>query len=178
MKLDLQRDAQRISRFIQKRIRDFPVYENLGPGNDSDPISLMTLGYYLEQTGYLALVFDTRMRAECDGEWTLHIENTVNVMPFPKWKAAFDVLCDGGSVDVTLPNGRGRTLDDSDDNDSVARLFGEIIRDVVLSLRENGGFDQLPLAPKAFFSVEEFDGHWGWPAHQKRYSLGRLKKKA
>ena len=176
MKLDLQKDAQRIRRFIEKRVRDYPVYVNLGPGNDADPISLITLGYYLEQTGYFALVFDTRSDADNDGQWTLHIENEVNVLPFPKWCAAFEKLCDGGQVDVTLPNGEIRTLDNSDDNDTVAQMFGEIIRETMLSLREAGRFDKLPLSPNAFFSIEEFDGHWGWPSYEKRKTLGRLRK--
>ena len=40
MKLNLQQDAQKLRRFIQKRIADYPVYVNLGPGNDEDPITL------------------------------------------------------------------------------------------------------------------------------------------
>lgn len=51
MKIDLQKDAQKIRRYIEKRIRDYPNYENLGPGDDSDPIALITVGYYLEQAG-------------------------------------------------------------------------------------------------------------------------------
>jgi hypothetical protein len=98
MKLDLQKDAQKIGRYIQQRVRDYPVFINLGPGKDDDPISLVTLGYYVEQTGYLALVFDTRPDADNDGQWTLHIENDVNVIAFPKWLAAFERLCGRSQV--------------------------------------------------------------------------------
>jgi hypothetical protein len=176
MKLDLRKDEQKIRRFVEKRIRDYPVYENLGPGDDADPIGLITLGYYLEQAGYVALVFDTRPRADHDGQWTAHIENDVNVLNFPKWFAAFMKLCQGGSVDVTLPSGKLRTLDESDDNQSVAQLFGEMLRDLMLSLRDSGAFAKLPLAPKAFFVIEEFDGQWGWPDYGKRKTLGRLSR--
>lgn len=176
MKLDLRKDAQKIRRFIEKRIRDYPKYENLGPGEDADPIALISLGYYLEQTGYFAMVIDTRPDADNDGEWTLHIENDVNVLAFPQWCAAFEELCEGGSVSVTLPNGKTRILDEADDTDSVARLFGETIREIVVSLRDAGAFDSLPLSPKAFFVIEEFDGHWGWPDYKKRKTLGRLRK--
>ncbi len=177
MKLNLQQDAQKIRRYIERRVRDYPVYVNLGPGDDHDPISLVTLGYYLEQAGYFALVFDTRPDADHDGQWTLHIENDVNVLPFPKWRAAFERLCDGGSVDVALPGGATRTLDDSDDNESVAQLFGEVIRDTFLALRDSGALDTLPWAPRAFFVIEEFDGHWGWPDYNRRKTLGRIRKK-
>lgn len=177
MKLDLQKDAQKIRRFVEKRIRDYPFYENLGPGNDADPIALMSLGYYLEQAGWFALVFDTRAAADNDGNWTLHIENDVNVLPLPKWCAAFEKLCDGGRVEVTLLNGKTRALDNSLDYESVAGIFGETIRETMLSLRDAGTLSALPLSPKAFFVIEEFDGHWGWPEYKKRKSLGRLRKK-
>ncbi len=175
MKLDLQKDVRKIRRFLEKRIHDYPVYENLGPGDDADPIALITLGYYVEQSGYVALVFDTRPKADHDGQWTLHLENEVNVLPFPKWCAAFETLCDGGTVAVTLPEGATRVLDDSDDNESVAALFGETLRDLMLAARDEGVFASLPLAPKAFFVIEEFGGQWGWPDYDQRKKLGRLR---
>lgn len=177
MKIDLQKDAQKIRRYIEKRIRDYPNYENLGPGDDSDPIALITVGYYLEQAGNVTLVFDTRPNADHDGEWTGYIANEVNVLPFPKWQAAFEKLCEGGTVVVTLPNGNLRTLDDSDDNESVAKVFGEMIQEILVSLRDAGAFEKLPLSPKAFFVIEEFEGQWGWPSYAKRKTLGRLRTK-
>ncbi|MGC1275915.1 MAG: hypothetical protein WBC44_19590 [Planctomycetaceae bacterium] len=175
MKLDLQKDERKFRRFVEKRLRDYPVYENLGPGNDADPIALMTVGYSFEQSGYAALVLDTRPDADHDGQWTLHIENETNVLPFPKWCAAFETLCDGGTVDVVLPDGRPRTLDDSDDNESVAALFGETLRDAMQALNREGKFAGLPRTPGAFFIVEEFNGQYGWPDYDDRKSLGRLK---
>jgi hypothetical protein len=177
MKLDLQKDAEKIRKFIEKRIRDYPNYVNQGPGEDEDPIALATIGYYFEQSGYFALVFDTRPTADSDGDWTLHLDSKKNMLSFPKWVAAFDALCDGGSVEVTLPNGKQRTLGESDDNESVHRLFGEMIRDIVIELRAAGAFEKLPLTPKAFLIIEEFDGNWGWPGYEKRKTLGRLRKK-
>ncbi len=45
-----------------------------------------------------------------------------------------------------------------------------------LSLREEGMLAERPLAPKAFFIIEEFDGYYGWPGYKNRKTLGRLKK--
>jgi len=95
---------------------------------------------------------------------------------FPKWCAAFEKLCDGGSVDVTMPDGTIRKLDESEDNESVAKLFGEMILEVVKTLRDAEAFERLPLSPKAFFVIEEFAGNWGWPAYSKRKSPGRLRR--
>jgi hypothetical protein len=177
MKLNLKQDAQKIRGFIAKRIADYPVYVNLGPGEDEDPISLVTFGYYVFQTGYFAMVFDTRPDADSDGNWTLHIENDTNVLEFPKWCSAYEKLCDGGSVDVILPNDAPRTLGSSDDEESVAKLFGEMILDIIQGLQKEHAFDVLPLTRNAFFIIEEFDGTWGWPKYEKRKSLGRIRKK-
>lgn len=176
MKLNLQKDGQKLRRFIQERIADYPVYVNLGPGNDEDPITLITFGYYIFQTGYFAMVFDTRPDADSDGKWTLHIENETNVLQFPKWCKAFEALCDGSKVDVVLPDGSERTLDDTEDNESVTKLFGTMILDIIQGLQRKHAFDGLPLAPKAFFIIEEFDGTWGWPDYKKRKTLGRIRK--
>lgn len=177
MQLDLRQDARKIRRYLERRIRDYPVSENLGPGEDADPIRLLTLGYALEQSAFVALVFDTRPKADNDGQWTLHIENNVNVLRFPKWEQAFAMLCDGGRVEVTLPDGSPHTLDENDDNESVAQLFGEMLRDTLLSLRDAGALTGLPLDPKAFGVIEEFYGNWGWPEYDERKKLGRLKAK-
>ncbi len=67
MKLNLQKDTQKLLRYIRQRIVNYPVYINLGPGNDEDPIALITFGYYIFQTGYFAMVFDTRPDADSDG---------------------------------------------------------------------------------------------------------------
>jgi hypothetical protein len=78
---------------------------------------------------------------------------------------------------VIITDGKTRKLGESDDNESVARLFGETILKIMLSLREADAFASLPLGTKAFFIIEEFDGNWGWPAYEKRKTLGRLRKK-
>lgn len=74
LKLDLQRDQQKVRRYFERRIRDYSVHINLGPGEDEDPISLITIGFYASQGGYVSLIFDTRPNAGphhgFDGEWT------------------------------------------------------------------------------------------------------------
>ena len=53
LKLDLQREHQKVRRYFERRVRDYSVYLNLGPGEDEDPISLMTVGFYASQGGYV-----------------------------------------------------------------------------------------------------------------------------
>ena len=174
MKLDLRRDLKELEDFILEKIRIYDEYENLGPGDDDDPIQRITLGYYVEQTGYVAVIFDTRPDATNDGEWTMHIEEDDNMVFVPGWEDAFNHLCDEVTVTVSLPNGKSRILDTKDDNESVATFFGEQICELVLGLKKRKIFDSLPLAKNAVLSVEDFNGLWAWPNSSKDQEQARL----
>ena len=54
MKLDLRKDQKTIAKHIAERVRDYPMYVNNGPGEDEDPISLITLGFAFDQSGWIA----------------------------------------------------------------------------------------------------------------------------
>lgn len=47
MQIDLVRDGRAIWKYIGQRIRNYPIYVNEGPGEDEDPIALITLGFQL-----------------------------------------------------------------------------------------------------------------------------------
>lgn len=177
MTLNLQADSQAIRDYIEERIRNYSVGKNGGPGDGKNPIGLITAGYSFEQSGNVHVVFDTRPDADSDGQWTNHLGTKANTLGFPAWLNAFEHLCDEGSVTVTMPNGEERVLDESADSEIVARMFGELLRDVMVSLRNAGAFAKLPLAPEAFFVVEDFDGQYGWPGYEKRKTLGSLSPK-
>ena len=174
MKLNLRQDLKEIEKFIVEKIGDFEEYENFGPGDDDDPVKLITVGYYVEQTGYVAVVFDTRPNAKTDGEWTSYIDEDDNMVFVPDWEDAFNHLCDEGTVSVSLPNGKSKKLDTKDDNASVAAFFGEQLRDVLLALKDRNAFDALPLAKNATLRIEDFDGLWAWPTSKKDQKLSRL----
>lgn len=178
MTLNLQNDSQSIRDYIEERIRAYSGKQTGGPGNGSQPVGLITAGYSFEQSGTVCVVFDTRPDADSDGQWTNHMGNKANVLKMPAWCEAFEHLCNEGTVRAIMPNGEERILDEQADNETVAQLFGELLRDVMLSLRDTGAFATLPLSPEAFFVVEDFDGQWGWPGYEKRKSLGSLKSKA
>ena len=44
MKVDLAKDQNTIRRYILQRIKEYPVYENNGPGEEDAPIQLITMG--------------------------------------------------------------------------------------------------------------------------------------
>lgn len=177
MKLDLAKDRVKLRKYIEKRIRDYPVYVNLGPGEDDAPIGLITLGYYAEQGGYANLVFDTRPDADVDGEWTVHIDNDTNTCPFPKWNDACEAIYEGETVAVTKHDGSQVTLADADGDEVVQAVFGDMLTDLLKELRDDGTLSQLPLSPTAFMVVEEFDGRFNFPSsYEKRKTDGRIAK--
>lgn len=103
MKLDLRKDYQGILKHIKERVQDDPVDINIGPGDDDDPESQITLGYAFVQSGWISLVFDTRPGADSDGEdghWQSFIDETehelqhwrriITLRPKPRYSAAFD----------------------------------------------------------------------------------------
>ena len=179
MKLDLAKDQRKIRRYIKQRIKEYPVYVNNGPGDDEDQIQLVTMGYYLEQTGYFALVFDTRPDADSDGEWTLYIDDGVTMLHFPKWCSMLEAWYEGTPIDLVLPNGKSRRVTrKSHTHETIAQIFGEMLRDTMISLRDEGALASLPLSDDAFLIVDEFDGHWSWPETYKARKLVKLNPKA
>lgn len=174
MKLDLRPDLKALRDFICEKISVYDEYENIGPGDDDDPIRLVTVGFHVEQNAFVCVVFDTRSDADVDGEWTMFQEED-NMVYVPEWEDAFDYLCDEGAVSVSLANGKKKKLDTRDDNDSVAKFFGEQILELVLQMQSANEFDSLPLAKNAFLSIEEYGGRWGWPEYKQRKKLGQFK---
>jgi hypothetical protein len=128
MKLDLSRDKEKIRQYISKRIKNYPVYVNDGPGEDDDPIQAIMLGFLAEQVGYIYLVFDTRPGRNLDGNWTLHIDEPT-MLDLPKWCDFYEKARDGNAVTLILDDGTVKKLKysiegegESVDNDSHEEL--------------------------------------------------------
>lgn len=174
MTLDLHTDQAKLRRYVQQRIDDYASTPNIGPGSPTDPIRLVTFGYYVEQGGYVNLVFDTRADAQIDGKWTLYIGHEKNTLPFPEWLAAYHALWDGQEVSVVRHDGTKSTLLPSDAGDGANRVFGETIADLMRQLRDDGSFQKLPLASDALMNLEEFDGRYAWPLNAALHMEGRI----
>jgi len=161
MQLDLRRYSTKTGKHIAQRVRDYPTYFNEGPGKDEDPITQITIGYQFDQAGWLALVFDTRPGASPDGEWNSFIEQ--NATDFDDWYKAFNALVENGtSIELTLPDGSRRILGPESREEEVAECLGAMIRDVLVSARDNGDLATLPLAARCILVVEEHDGYYSW----------------
>ena len=161
MQLDLRKAARLIRKQITQRVRDYPLYINEGPGRDEASIQQITIGYQFDQSGWLAIIFDTRPQAKNDGEWNSYIEP--NAIEFDEWHRAFSDLVENGSpINLILPDGTKRKLGKGTTVEQVAESIGITIRDALLQARDNGVFAGLPLAPNCSYVVEEHEGYFGW----------------
>lgn len=161
MKLDLRKSSKTLRKHLAQRVRDYPLYINEGPGKDEAPISQITVVYEFDQSGWVAIVFDTRPQAKPDGEWNSYIEP--NLIDFPDWiRAIEDLEENGAAIRVTLPDGTKASYDSDSSMEDLAQCFGQTIRDVLIGAQEDGLFASLPLASDCILIVEEQNGHYGW----------------
>lgn len=178
MKLDLRKDQKAIAKPIAERVRDYPVYVNNGPGEDDDPISLITLGFAFDQSGWIALVFDTRPKAESDGHWQSYLEE--NEQSLEHWFDAVDPIHEatafGGKADslvITRHDGKKKIFKQYD-VEEIAEQVGSMLWQTLVDARDKGLFKKLPLVKGCLMGVEEQDGYYEWPHYKDRIKLGRV----
>ena len=170
MKIDLKSDAETVFNHLKKRVADYPDYVNIGPGEDDAPITYITLGYQVSQSGWVALIFDTRPDGGPDGEWQAHIGD--NCLEFSGWLKAVDALWDDGEpIELILHDGKKETLGQDDD---LAAPVGQMLASVLVRARTEKCFHDLPLAENRSMGVEDHDGAFGWPSYDNRFTDGRL----
>jgi hypothetical protein len=151
---------------VRQRVKDYPVYVNAGPGKDEADVSLITLGFSFEQAGWYSLVFDTRPDAAPDGEWQGYIEE--NAIDTPVW-----CLDDVPQVNIMHYDERWKPPKRPLTDEYIAKLFGKMMRDVLLHSRKQSVFKRLPLAANCALSVEEHEGRYGWPNYEALRTTGR-----
>ncbi|WP_147866002.1 hypothetical protein [Stieleria maiorica] len=173
--IDLREEKKRIRAYIEQRVAGYADQENFGPGEPTDPIGLITLGFYAEQTGYIALVFDTRPDAEVDGSWTTFIDDDLNVFYVTEWCGLYAAIVEEQTVTMTDHLGREHIIRDNEISDEdLNALFGEMLTALMHELRDDGTFAKLPLRPDAFLVIEEFDGRYFWPTYETRKTEGAI----
>ena len=60
---------------LLEKVLNFKTKLYSGPGRRADPVSQITIGYSCDQDGWFSIIFDTRLDASFDGEWTCFIED-------------------------------------------------------------------------------------------------------
>ena len=162
-RLDLRKDFAKFYEFVAQRVRSFNPKTNEGPGKGKR-VSRIDVGFGLYQSGWACLVFDTRRNPEPDGEWNMHIDETV--LERPRWAKACDAV-DEGPLHVILPDGTRLQFPAGSTGQLVAAI-GDMLRAALLKARDDGLLSALPKAPRCELGVEEQDGTYGWPTYAER----------
>ena len=163
MHLDLIQDQQKLRRFLAKRIKDYPVYENIGPGRDDAPVSNVVFGFSFHE-GWASVIFDTRRGGPIDGEWTAHLERGLTYLDFLSWRRAFRHLHDGKRIEMTSRDGKGFV--DPKFGIDLSKQIGEMIIDVMDDFRDNPPAG-IPFTRSAFMYLQEFDSQFEWPGQSE-----------
>lgn len=169
---DFRPDAMALLSYIEQRVTQFDPDDNDAPGENGNGISLVQVGFEHEQSGYVALVFDTRPDAEPDGEWTMHIESERNWIQFPRWgevtMESFDKVhggqADAAKIEFLTFDGSTTQFDPTRGNAyDYAAIFGDLIKKVVLAARDTGIFAKLPVTGDCQIVIEMINGLFIWP---------------
>jgi len=156
--LDLRNDLEEIESYIVNRVRDFDPKLNHGPG-ESSAISQIVTSFECDQAGWVAMVFDTRPVPLPDGEWTLYLEDSP-MLNRDHWIKAGTANFRGT---ITVVNIDGVQNTYSEENATFTVEIGEMIKRVVLNVRDRGEFSRLPIAQGCQIFVEDFNGEYFWP---------------
>jgi hypothetical protein len=157
---------------IRKDIPDFDSYlrERIAKdGAGSDPVSRIQFGFEFGQTNYVVLVLDRRRGAEPDGEWTQEVDQMFDdktVLLCPNWPIWGDLPEDEHVSFIDLS---GKEVDVMDNPDElICNIIGEALKQVLVSARSKGVFENLPRLPKCELAVENIEGYYGWPRYEDR----------
>lgn len=108
-----------------------------------EKVHFIQAGYQIDQAGLFYLYIDTNEGAGPDGSWTLELAQEEGILSLP-------------------------TFQSFKDYDAQSEKKGELIKKVILKLRDEGIFKELNLAEGCDIGIEEFDGGWSWPEYEKR----------
>jgi hypothetical protein len=161
MKLDLRRDCTDFYAYLADRVRGYDPATNDGPGGPG-VVRVVQVGFEYSQSGWVAVVFDTRPDAEPDGEWNSHIEG--NTFERPEWVAVGEANLDG-PVTLVRPDGTETELPEGTE---LAEPLGQMLTEVLLRARADGLFSGLPKAEACKLAVEHHEGAYGWPDDEAR----------
>jgi hypothetical protein len=130
-----------------------------------EPVSQIDFGFEFGQGNELWLVFDTRLDAKPDGEWTLQV-GKIPALKRPKWPI-WHRLPEGAQVFFIDLKGKKVNVMKDPDN-LICNIVGEAMKHALLAAREEGVFEPLPKARKCEMGVENMEGFYGWPAYKDR----------
>lgn len=111
------------------------------------------------------LIFDTRVDAGPDGEWTLQV-GKVKPLKRPNWPI-WEELPEGEQVSFIDLQGKQVNVMRNPDK-MICKIVGEAMKHALLTARDRGLFKPLLTAEKCEMGVENMEGFYGWPKYEDR----------
>ena len=166
MVFDFEKEFEEIYAYLLRRVRKFDPAKDSGPvpGLGEGLVRRIDFGFQCDQDFWVALVFDRRLRAKPDGEWTRFLPG--NSLARPAWKRMANSRT-GGTLRMPEFVLQTLTAKEKKSEDLVVYL-GVLLKCVLLKARAEGVFQSLPKAAKCCLGVEELNGGYGWPKHADR----------
>jgi hypothetical protein len=163
MPLDLRKDAEDIRAMLNAAVERYAAGSALIATNYA-PVSALNLTYDCGLGAHVTLHFDTRTDFEPDGTWT---RDTFAQIDRPEWEQAYTTLQDR-DLHFILADGSNLTLAAATDDEAYVTVFGQMLVDLLKSVRDTGKLLALPKVPGCEMGVEEVEGMFGWPAYEER----------
>ncbi|MEL6896974.1 MAG: hypothetical protein AAFP90_12785 [Planctomycetota bacterium] len=176
----LSKDYGAVLRYIRSRVRTYADYYNDGPGDHTDMIRRVTLGFSFEGNAWAALVFDTRGDQPVDDAWQDHVQE--NCILLDHWASIAAHLQEfpAGEEDDAEPSLTLITHDGEPeefyeyDPDDLAVVFGDTLWATLVEARGAGILTRLPLAQGCLMDVREVDGRFLWPRLEDQQRRGTV----
>ncbi len=165
IRISLKTDQGKVKRHVTKAIKAY--LKNPAPerGEPDDPVTMITLTFDVEYEGYVDLSFHTVPNAIEDISWE---ERTELCLEFPRWHEGVERLaCDELPLKLTLQDGTKVVIDPDGDDDEFDNHIGNMLRDAMVSLRDTGEFERLPLASGCVMWVGGTHTNYAWPEEDR-----------
>lgn len=166
VQVDLRKDAIKFREMLARAVTMYASkHADARAGKKHPPVTRIALIYLLgdgQSTPSVHMCLDSRPNSEPDGEYSHYDFARVTRSG---WLGAVQLMCNGDNVPVSLLDGTTRECVD----DEFEKLVGEFLVSVLVSVRDEGVFAELPRGKRCELEVEEgMNGTFGWPHYEDR----------
>ncbi len=162
MTIDIREDVPHFLDYVKRRVAEHVAKSTTQ--KDLPPVKMIDFGFEFGQANWVALVFDTRIDAEPDGQWTVEIEEVL--FPRANWPIWHELPEDAVVHFLDLAGKKVNVMENPDE--IICTIVGDALKHVLLTAREQGIFDPLPKAAGCELAVENIEGFYGWPMYEDR----------
>ncbi len=159
-RLNLKTDQRKIQQYITRRAKNYMKSLTPDLGDPNDPLTVILLLFDVEYEGVVDLIFDTRPNAIEQFEF---VEGTEHCLELYHWHEGVERFsCEGLSLNITLQDGRKVVVEPDADEDEFDNYIGDMLRDTLIAMRQEGTFSKLPIADSCSMCVGGAHTNYFW----------------